>query len=166
MEHSNDIEKIETKDLVDIAPINNAMVELVDDIIKEDDTTRLKKLTNLFNLNQTKKNALRILRLNELLDLIQDQMIERFETSPLEFENKELLDYMQVIQSAIDRANKSLDLIDHTPTIQLNQVNVEMPILNHESRERVREAIQAIRNKIDKITKQDNEQEVLNIEEE
>jgi hypothetical protein len=42
--------------------------DIVFNIIKEQNTDKIKDLTNLFNLNLTKKNTLRILKLDELLD--------------------------------------------------------------------------------------------------
>ena len=67
-------------------------------------------------------------------------MIERVEKAPDNFSNNDLLNYMQVTQSAIDRANKSLNLVDETPAIQLNQVNINVnddDVLSRDSRERV-----------------------------
>ena len=66
------------------------------------------------------------------------------------FTNEVLLKYMQVTESAIDRANKNLNMIEDTPPIQLlqqNQVNKNINDgLNRESRQRVIETVQAILN--------------------
>ena len=72
--------------------------------------------------------------------------IERFEKRPGEFSNTDLINYMNTVQNAIDRANKSLNLIDEAPAITLNQVNVnvEDPVLNRESREKITNAINAL----------------------
>ncbi len=89
------------------------------------------------------------MKLNSLLDKVGDQMIERFDKKPGEFSNKELLDYMTVVQSTIDRANKSIELVDETPAIvvnqQNNQINIDgAPVLDRESRMRVVEAVKGI----------------------
>ena len=88
------------------------------------------------------------MKFNGLLDTISDEMLERFEQKAGEFSNMDLLNYMQTIQSAIDRAQKSLDLVSETPAIQLNtQNNVNINVtdtLDRESKERVADAIRAI----------------------
>ena len=94
---------------------------VIDLYTDENDIDKVKDLTHLFNLNQAKKNVLRVLKLNSLLDKVSDQMIERFTKQPGAFSNSDLLNYMQVTQSAIDRANKALNLVDETPAIQINQ---------------------------------------------
>lgn len=142
---------MDSKDLVNLIPLDDETSKLAQNIVDEQDLENVKNLTHLFNLNQAKKNVLRILKLNSLLDKIQDQMIERFEKKPAEFSNADLLNYMQVAQSAIDRANKSLNLVDETPAITMNQVNVtinEDNVLSRESRERVTTAISAIMKKL------------------
>jgi hypothetical protein len=142
---------IDVDTLMNIIPLDDSTNKLAKDIVQENDVEKVQNLVHLFNLNQSKKNVLRILKLNNLLDKVQDQMIERFEKKPGEFSNADLLNYMQVAQSAIDRANKSLNLVDETPSITMNQVNVnisEDPVLNRESREKVTEAIAAIMKKL------------------
>lgn len=127
--------------------IDAKLGDVVNDIVEEDNIENLKKLMQLFNLNQAKKNALRVMKLNSLLDKVQDSMIDRFEKRPGEFSNTDLINYMNTVQSAVDRANKSLTLIDESPIITLNQVNVnvnEDPVLNRESREKITNAINAL----------------------
>lgn len=135
-------------DAVDVIPLDKKTTVLAQEIIDEEDLDRVKSLTTLFNLNQAKKNVLRIIKLNSLLDKVSNQMIERFEKKPGEFSNGDLLEYLTVTQSAIDRAQKSLDLVDDTPAIQLqqnNQVNINLgDSLDRESKERVTDAVKAI----------------------
>ena len=91
------------------------------------------------------------MKLNSLLDKVSDQMLERFEKRPGEFSNDDLLSYMNTVQASIDRANKSLQLIDQTPpAIQINQVNItnEDPVLSRESREKVDNVIKILLNKL------------------
>lgn len=139
--------KIDVDDLISLLPLEQSNLTLANDIIKEQSFDKTQELIKLFNLNQAKKNALRILKLNDLLDKVQDSMIDRFEKRPGEFSNTDLINYMNTVQSAIDRANKSLTLIDEGPAITLNQVNVnvnEDPVLNRESREKITNAINAL----------------------
>ena len=135
--------------IVDTIPLDEQTKELATKIINEQDIDKVKDLTALFNLNQNKKNVVRVMKLNALLDTISDSIIDRFEKRPGEFSNDDLIKYMQVTENAIDRANKSLALVDETPAIQLQQnnqtnINVQFNSLDRESRERVAEAVKAL----------------------
>lgn len=137
---------MDSKEIINLIPLDKETQELTQKIVDEKDLETLKDLTHLFNLSQAKRNVLRVVKLNSLLDKVSDQMIERFEKYPDNFSSSDLLNYLQVTQNAIDRANKSLNLIDETPVIQLNQVNInvtEEP-LDRESRSRIADAVQAI----------------------
>lgn len=48
-------------------------------IIDASTVEETRDLTALFNLNAQKRNVLRVLKMNNLLDKVTDQMIERFE---------------------------------------------------------------------------------------
>lgn len=136
---------MDDKDLEGLIKLDSDADEIANKIMQETDDSSIKNLTHLFNLNQAKKNALRILKLNSLLDKVSDQMIKRFEQRPGEFSNNDLLNYMTVVQSSIDRANKQLNLIDEMPAITLNQVNVNMEnMLDRESRSKITEAVNKI----------------------
>lgn len=136
---------MDDKDLEGLIKLDSDADEIANKIMQETDDSSIKNLTHLFNLNQAKKNALRILKLNSLLDKVSDQMIKRFEQRPGEFSNSDLLNYMTVVQSSIDRANKQLNLIDEMPAITLNQVNVSMEnMLDRESRSKITEAVNKI----------------------
>ena len=113
---------------------------LADDIIKEQDLDKIKNLTNLFNINQHKKNIVRTTKLNELLDAITDQMVERFHKKPNEFSNADLLDYLTAVQNTIDKANKNTAQEDLQPIQQINntQININNEEqLSKEARDRV-----------------------------
>lgn len=115
--------------------------QIAHDIIKEDNVDTIKDLTHLFNLNQAKKNVIRLMKLNGLLDTVSDKIIERFEKYPDNFSNEDLIKYLQVTENAIDKANKNLSLVDDTPIIQVNhnnQVNVNLiDTYDKESKERI-----------------------------
>ena len=53
---------------------------------------------------------------------------------------------MQTVQNAIDRANKSLSLVDEAPAIQINQQvnNINVETLDRDSRNKIRDAVNAI----------------------
>lgn len=145
---------METKDIVNMIPLDASSNELAQKIIDENDLTTVQNLTHLFNLNQAKKNVLRVIKMSSLLDKITDQITERVERRPGEFSNNDLLNYMNVVQASIDRANKSLNLVDETPAIQLNQVNINVndeDVLSKDSRDKVTDAIKSIMNKLNNL---------------
>ncbi len=152
--------KYNSTDIVNMLPLDVSNKEIATNIIEASDPDNIKNLTNLFNLNQAKKNVVRVMKLNGLLDKVQDQMIERFEKRPGEFSNTDLLNYMQVTQSAIDRANKSLNMVDNLPAITLNQVNINSaPELSKDSRDRVADAVKSILSKLN-----GNNAEIIDVE--
>lgn len=121
--------------------IDNQSKQLAQHILDESDVEKVKELTQLFNLNQAKKNVLRVMKLNGLLDTVSDKIIDRFDKFPDNFSNDDLIKYLQVTQTAIEKANKNLNLVDETPIIQVNhnnQLNVNISeTLDRDSRERV-----------------------------
>lgn len=131
------------------APLDLTEKELVAKIVEAPDRDELQKQFDLFNINQSKKNALRIVKLNKLLDQVEDQAIERFEKRPDQVSNKELLEYMNVISGQIDRAQKHVDSLSITPAITVAAQKTDVTInvgsdLDRDSKERVMDAISAL----------------------
>ena len=129
---------------------------IVRDIIDSDNTDEIKALTNMFNLNMAKKNMLRLLKLNGLLDSLSDVAIERLQNNPDEITNKELMDYLNVIQNLIDKSTKTVDTVNTAPVIQINQQNNllvtsdgESLNLSKESRDRVLDVVAQLRSMIE-----------------
>lgn len=120
--------------------------QLAQDVISETDSAKTQKLIDMFNWHLSKKNVLRVLKLNNLFDSVTDQMSRRFETKPDQFSNSDLLDYMKVVQGAIDTSSKVLEQLEEPPTIIQNntQINVNLnETFDKESRARILAAIQA-----------------------
>lgn len=155
---------MEEKELVGILSIEKDMQKATEDLVSETDPSILKDKIELFNLYQTKKNAIRALKYNDLLDKVSDEMLLRFKENPDEFTNSDLLQYLQTTQNALDRSNKSLNSIEDRPLININQVNVnsEEAPLDRESRERVMKAVQALLNKSKEVNENIIEAEVVN----
>jgi len=128
--------------------LDESISKIAQEIINENDVDSIKDLTHLFNLNQAKKNVIRVIKLNGLLDTVSDKIIERFEKYPDNFSSADLLNYLQVTQTAIDKANKNLNLVDDTPVIQVNhnnQLNVNIiDTYDRESKERVLDYIKSV----------------------
>lgn len=123
---------------------------LVNDVVAESDINKTKDLISLFNWNISKKNVVRVEKLNTLYDNVTDQMIKRFETKPDQFSNDDLLNYMKVVQGAIDSSNKLIDSIEEPPPqiVQNNtQINVNVvENFDRDSRARILAAVQATLN--------------------
>lgn len=151
-------------DSMALLPLDEQEEQIVNKIIKAPTQKDLQEQFDLFNINQSKKNALRIIKLNSLLDKVEDQAIERFEKRPDQVSNKELLDYMQVVASQIDRSQKVIDTLKDKPMIkvnnQKNEVNINIGTeLNRDSKERVMDAIQVLLKQLNK--EQPAEQDVI-----
>lgn len=148
-------------ELLNIDKVENKTTELAQQILDSDDQSQIKDLTALFNMNQAKKNVLRVLKLNELLDKISDQMLVRFDKRADEFSNADLVNYMNTVQSAIEKANKSLDLVNETPLININQTSVELNLngesLTRESRAKINEVVQQLLSKAKNVGVIDDE---------
>lgn len=141
--------------------LDKSSEDLVKNIVLEQDPDRLKDLVSLFNTVQSKKNIVRVDAFSKLLDKISDQMIERFEKKPGEFSNKDLLDYLNAVRSAMDKSDIVPENIN-MPVIQNNtQVNLNIDTgLSKESKERVADAVNSI------LAKLKNNNSVIDITEE
>lgn len=128
--------------------LDEKTTQIAQSIINEENVDAIKDLTHLFNLNQAKKNVLRVMKLNGLLDTVSDKIIERFEKYPDNFSSADLLNYLQVTQNAIEKANKNLSLVEDTPAIQINHNNqLNLNIIDsydRESKERVMEFVKSV----------------------
>lgn len=136
-----------------ISTLDNDVTEVINKTIEEQDPQKVKDLTNLFNMHMNKKNMIRLVKLNDLLDNVVDQSLIRFESNPNNFSNKELIDYMNVVQKTSDASFNQLKEIHEAPTtIQINNqtaINVDcnkndLSKLSKESRKRVLDAIDSI----------------------
>jgi len=141
-------------------PLEKAQQQVIQRILEADTKDELKKQFELFNITQGKKNALRIIKLNSLLDDVEDQAIERFNKKPDQVSNKELLDYMQVVSAQIERSQKYIDILEEKPMVQINKQKNELnisnitigPQLDRESKNRVKTAVAALLKEINKKT--------------
>ena len=120
---------------------------LIEDIMEEEDPNKTKDLVNLFNWHMSKKNILRINKLNGLYDSITDQMVERVDKRADQFSNSDLLDYVKTIQSAIDINTKNLSSVQEAPLI-FNQNNTQINVnvadsFDSEAKARILAAVQA-----------------------
>lgn len=61
---------------IDTLPLERETAEIVSGIVKAESQDELTGLVGKFSMNQAKKNALRVVKLNNLLDAVHDQAIE------------------------------------------------------------------------------------------
>lgn len=140
----NEDENLEQKKELSMVSLDKKSKEIVEEIVEEDDSEKLKNLVAIFNANQSKKDIVRNDVFSRLLDSISVQMLERFEKNPNAFSNKDLIEYLNAVKNA--KSNK-IDSIEQ-PAIQNNtQINVAVVkdgTLNRESKERVISTVQSI----------------------
>ena len=123
---------------------------LIEKIIDSQTKEELQNHLDLFNLAQSKNNVLRVIKLNDLLQKVEDQAIERFNKRPDQISNRELLEYLQVVSTQIEKSQKTVnETINEKPLIQItnnkNELNIQTgPTLNAESREKVIDAFSMI----------------------
>ncbi len=127
-------------------------------IINETDPSKIDDLTQLFMLNKKKKNLVRMNKLSNLLDVIDDEVILRFSEEPDTFNNDQLVKYMTATQQILGNISQE---IEKTPLIQINNQKNEIHIneegLSRESRMKVLDVISKIL---------DNPENIIDVEEE
>lgn len=138
-------------DDLNINNLNTDNVNIAKKILETDTIEDTKNLVALFNLNNQKRNVIRISKMTNLLDTITDQIINRFEKYPNNFSNEDLLKYMQATEASLEKANKNLNQVEDAPSIQLlqnNELNISInnskeDVLNNESRLKVLETVKS-----------------------
>lgn len=137
--------------------------QLIEEILQETDAEKLKDLTNLFNIFQTKREVLRVNKLNDVQDALVQQMLDRLEQQPHNFDNKDIALWVKTVQLAKESSRQSLEKVEAIPTI-VHQNNTQVNInveesLSRESRERVLSVLNTI---LGKNAKNDSTNGVLN----
>lgn len=143
--------------------------EIITSLVKENDSERIKNITKLFQINQSKKNIMRIMRYGGLLDKVGDQIAERFEKNPNAMSNEDIIKYLKVLQDSISISQEYIDNIEEKPMISItnnkNELNINVAQdetkLDRDSRENVMNAI----NEILKIAAKNNSEEAIDVEE-
>ena len=89
--------------LPDKRTVDDDISELTAQILDENDPKKAKELMDLFEWNMSKKQIVRMAGYDQLLDTIQKQIGQRLDKRPDCFSNKDLIDYMNTIQTAMDK---------------------------------------------------------------
>lgn len=140
----------EKNEVVEVSPNVKLTLEgndITNQIISEKDPNKLEDLTQLFLLNKKKKDLARINKLSNLINTIDDEVINRFNEEPENFNNDQLVKYLTATQQIIDTTTNNIEKV---PMIQINNQKNEIHIddsgLNKESRAKVLEVITSILN--------------------
>lgn len=140
----------EKNEIVEVNPNVKLTLEgndITNQIISEKDPNKLEDLTQLFLLNKKKKDLARINKLSNLINTIDDEVINRFNEEPENFNNDQLVKYLTATQQIIDTTTNNIEKV---PMIQINNQKNEIHIddsgLNKESRAKVLEVITSILN--------------------
>lgn len=145
----NNLEKNEVALVKDLSAekieLDSAALQIIKQTIAENDVVKTKDLTAMFNNIQKKKAMVRVDKLNNLLDVITDQAIERFTMRPDELSNQELFQGLKTIQDLAEKNQKMLtEQTDQPPLIQINQQEVNIGTateLDRTSRDKVKNAV-------------------------
>ena len=139
------------KETNSITIVDNDTTDLINKIAQSKNKDELENLYQQFNINNTKKNAIRIAQLNNLLDKVNNEAEERLTKRAEQISNKEILDYMNAIGNQIERSQKLVDGIKEITAVQVNntQNNVNINVgesvkLNKESRNKITDIISMI----------------------
>ena len=153
------MENKENTELTVVEELKQSDDALISEIVKETDADRLKDLTHLFNLFQTKRHILRVNTLNDVQDALVHQMLDRLAQQPHNFNNSDIAAWMKTVQQAIESSQKSIEQVDSVPTIVTqnnNTQNVNISIvdsLDRDSRERILEVLNIILPNIEEQTR-------------
>lgn len=128
--------------------LRNKIADLTKDFIYAEDANETREIIEKYNAYLIKKAAIRTGKLENLYDSIVEQMLLRFKTRGGEFSNKDLLDYLDSIQVAIEKSTNKLNNVDEAP-IQYNpsptQVNINvLDGFTHEQKANIADAIRSI----------------------
>lgn len=154
----NELTPLETDSQAAVVPydsstLNEESLKLLSQIISESDEAKARDLTYLFNINQNKKTMVRMDKLSGLQDNLVDQFVKRIAERPDEISNKELMDGLKIVQDIIERGQRQVSGADEQqPFIQINSqdnsINVGATELPRESRDKVKNAVLGLLQKI------------------
>lgn len=142
-ESSNQLMPVET------VVLRTEAQKILHQLMTESDADKQKDLTYLFLQNQNKKTMARMTKMDELIDLLVDKTMDRFQNHADEVTTKELIDGLKTVSdlNAKSRAQLTDSSQVEAPLIQINQQNNEVNVgdnkkaLPRASREKVKNLI-------------------------
>lgn len=166
MDWDQDTPQVPTKVEAANNKLNKKVEKIATKIARQQDPDEIKNLVQEFNLAHTKKQIIRSMTYDQLLDHITDQMKERILKRADQFSNKDLLDYLNTMNTAMEKAHKQINEVDAVPAIQFNQQNNTVIMsdgLDRESRERV---FDFVKNALNNLQNLENISSTLDISDE
>lgn len=134
----------------DLMPKKQSLDALARKIIKEQDGKKLYDLLDEFKVITLKKELVRLVKLGEFADLADDEIGVRLMAHPERLKNSELVEFSQLIQNSMDRANKhiedirengSVNINANTVNITKNEIKADMTVA---SREKIANVVMSI----------------------
>ena len=119
--------------------------DITNQIISENDPSKLDELSQLFTLNQKKKQIVRTNKLSNLLDKIDDTIVYRLDSHASSIEDKDLIGYLRAAESSVRGLSDEEGV--QLPKITINNtqnINVNSSGLNRESRAKVLDVVNQI----------------------
>ena len=101
--------------------------EIIANIVNAQTKDELQKQFDLFNLTQSKKNAVRITKITDLMSDVEDEIYRRFHKRPDQISNKDLLEFLQVLSNQVDRSQKNVDSLENKDLIRKMADGVSKP---------------------------------------
>lgn len=130
------------------ADLKTSTEDVVSQLVQSSEADEIKRLTQLFNVNQMKKDAIRTVKLNDMLDKLDTKILDRIENSADDMSNRDLIDYVNTVQQSISKSAQNVANINQTPLIQFNQqnnvVNVGQGQFTRESRGKIIDIVQQL----------------------
>ena len=153
-------------DPVNVKALDNESIKLINELIAENDMDKVKDLTYLFNVNQNKKTLARNNKLNELMDSLTGEAMNRVNNRPDEITSTELFNMMKITQELMEKGQKqAAGITDTAPLIQINQqtntVNTEGKSFTKESRNKIQNAVSDILKQFGVTPQQQTEETVV-----
>lgn len=131
---------------IEMSKLDESLHDISNNIANETDPAKVKDMVELFNWSMSKKNTARLTKLSEIYDKVTAQMDERITLKADQFSHSDLIDYLKVIQGAMDTSSKNLTSMETPPAIIHNNTQINVNVVDsfdRDSRERILAAIQA-----------------------
>lgn len=146
---------VETSGTNEVIPVPTEVEITEEQLRKIQSSDELKEFLPLFNLNIVKKQALRVVKREEILDMTTDRIKERLSVCSDEMTTKDLLDCDKVMSEQKQRELDRINSISESPSITLNQQNNTVNVsindsvsLSKDSRDRVVDVVKELLKKV------------------
>lgn len=131
-------------ELNELTPISNTD-ELKNRLLLASSKKELEEVVSLINLDIAKKNIIRSSVYSDMIDKVISEMQARIEKYPGQFSNKDLLEYMNALQSNLSKNQIDKDQVTTIAIQQNNIINVDpLSQFDRESKDKMREVLKSL----------------------